>query len=154
MKPFVKTLLIGGGTIGLGFIGYKVYKNLIEKNTTSGNTTSGNTNSGGGLVGGTDASLPPCERSASFPIKVGSVGKQVKEIQKFVNKFGNAGISEDCKYGQITDSRVLNLFRTKNISYDGGVSKSVYDSVIVPSLRQGKIVTGNILTDTLSWLKG
>lgn len=136
MKPFVKTLLIGGGTIGLGFIGYKVYKNLIEK------------------VGGTDASLPPCERSASFPIKVGSVGKQVKEIQKFVNKFGNAGISEDCKYGQITDSRVLNLFRTKNISYDGGVSKSVYDSVIVPSLRQGKIVTGNGLRDALSWFKG
>lgn len=85
------------------------------------------------------AVLPICQREATFPLKQGSQGKQVKELQNFLNKFGSGmKITADCDFGLKTKTKLESNFRDLGYS-EKTISKSFYDNIIIPSNRTGKL---------------
>jgi hypothetical protein len=84
-----------------------------------------------------------CDKSASFPLKNGSKGKQVKEFQKFINMFSGKGkIDEDCIYGNQTKGALTAFIRNNNIRITDaseGVSYYVYNMIVLPSLKTGRL---------------
>jgi len=90
-------------------------------------------------TGAATALVPKCSRVAAFPLKKGSVGSQVKDLQKFLNEFtGGVKIVEDCDFGTKTQNKLDVFLREQNLQGQL-VNKSFYDSVIIPSLRNKKL---------------
>jgi hypothetical protein len=97
--------------------------------------------------------LPICQREATFPLKQGSQGKQVKELQNFLNTFGSGNkITADCDFGGKTKTKLETSFR--DLGFSGQVvDKYFYDSVIVLSNRNGKLQQFRPKTSSILGLK-
>jgi hypothetical protein len=81
-----------------------------------------------------------CGNNATFPLTLGSKGKQVKELQNFLNNFGSGNkIAANCIFDNETKAKLDSNFR--DLGFSGQIiDKRFYDNVIVLSNRNGKLV--------------
>lgn len=84
-------------------------KKISASSKVSGNWTKVPTSSVPSYSGTSTSSK--CSQNADFPLKKGSVGKQVGALQRYINYIrkqkGKTTISEDCDFGPATESAVL-----------------------------------------------
>lgn len=88
MKPTTKKwLIIGVSLIIAGAITYFAFfrkpKGAKDEDSTGNDSTQGNTTSGQASTGG--VYIPPATMGDSFPLKLGSKGERVKQIQAMLN---------------------------------------------------------------------
>lgn len=101
--------------IGLLIIGAIVYF-LIKKKKAASLATSGASVSSGSS---SSASTSAASVGASvFPLKKGSTGPEVKQVQKYLNQKYNAGLATDGIWGPKTDAAVTQYLQRDNISSD------------------------------------
>ena len=96
---------------------------------------------------------------ASFPLKKGSIGIEVKDLQNWLNKnkYVTIKLDEDGKFGSLTETAVKNMqakprfsniieYKTKEAFTDpmqsGIVSKNFYDYFVTQTKKYPKIQTG------------
>jgi hypothetical protein len=129
------TKIILGIVGGLAVVGTGIY--LYQKNKPT-DTEDTIVDEVVNTVSNTAAAVVPiCGKTATFPLKKGSQGKEVKEFQNFLNKFGKGNaIVADCDFGGKTVIKATSTFRDLGISGQV-VSKLFYDTVVVPSNRSG-----------------
>lgn len=73
--------------------------------------------------GGGGLSSTKCQEQSVFPLKKGSVGKQVGALQKFINAVPSSNkLTVDCDFGNATESEVLRGIGKKEV--DLGTYKS------------------------------
>ncbi len=147
MEKKTKIIIAGVFMLIAGGVGFGVYK--IRKNRALNSVATEDEPS---VMADTisvisNSVLPTCSKDASFPLKVGSKGKEVKQLQIFLNRFGSGNkIDEDCVFGSGETLPKFNVaVRELSIDADAnkGMSKYVYDNVVVRSLSSGKLVTMN-----------
>jgi len=86
--------------------------------TSTGATASGG---GGGL------SSTKCQQQSVFPLKIGSTGKQVGALQKFINSVpSSTKLTVDCDFGAKTEANVLAGIGTKEVSLGAYKAYNIY----------------------------
>lgn len=135
MKKGVKIAIGAASALAIGALGYW----LINKNKPSEQEDSQNVVDD--VVNAEVSVISKCSREAAFPLKKGSVGKQVKDLQVFLNRHGvGAKIVEDCDFGLKTENKLSSTMRALGFSGAKTVDQQFYTNVVAASLRQGKIV--------------
>lgn len=135
--------VVGGlAVVGTGIYLYQKYKNPETEDTVIDDVVN--------EVSSTAAAVVPiCNKTATFPLKKGSQGKEVRELQNFLNKFGvGSAIVADCDFGGKTVTKAASTFRYLGISGQV-INKLFYDTVVVPSNRSG--VVKGITNRPQSW---
>jgi hypothetical protein len=135
MEKKAKIILgvVGGlAIVGTGIYLYQTYKPTDTEDTVVDDVINAVSNSAAAFV-------PICSQNATFPLKKGSKGKDVKEFQNFLNKFGvGSAIVADCDFGTKTSNKAASTFRELGISGQS-ITKTFYDAVVVPSNRSGAL---------------
>jgi hypothetical protein len=117
-------LIIGGGVLVVGTFLVLSYFNKKKKielgvgslSTTDSSDSSGSDSSGSSGSSGSTTSQPAANlnltQNASFPLKNGSRGKQVVELQKFLNTNGYADpkLVVDGVFGSKTEAALMNMY--------------------------------------------
>lgn len=144
-------IVSGVAAIGLGFGVYKIRKNRHESGEQEESIIEDASSVVSDAVSNvTNVFVSPCDREPSFPIRKGQKSKGVKDVQKFINRFGGLPnkIKEDCDFGKNTlDAAQLGL-RNAGSAYGTGISEQTYKDVILRSLNAGKLSTSSSWTST------
>lgn len=73
--------------------------------------------------------IPPATKQSTFPLKFGSEGAEVENLQRFLNERSNAGLTVDGVFGNKTQTATQQYLGTLQ------VTESYYNSVIVPWMQ-------------------
>lgn len=151
MEKKVKVILTVAGSlaaIGLGFGIYKKVKTRREEQAEGLDVSEESIITDAGEVISEAASsvanvfVAKCDREPKFPIKRGQESSAVKNLQIFANRFGGnpTKLKEDCDYGKLTDDALKSTLRLAGADYQGGISREVYNQVILESIKKGSLV--------------
>jgi peptidoglycan hydrolase-like protein with peptidoglycan-binding domain len=77
----------------------------------------------------TPSSEVPATNPSAFPLKKGSTGPEVIQVQKYLNQKYSAGLAVDGIWGPKTNAAVTNFLQRDNISSD------VYDKWELASIK-------------------
>ena len=124
-KKTKNILIISGVILALGVASYFIFKKPKPEDN-NGDTDEGDSNGGGVSTNLT--------QNASFPLKVGSKGKQVAALQRFLNDSGES-LSVDGVFGNKTKTAVSkNTMFLSNVYPDmklGEITQKFYNDNVI-----------------------
>jgi len=100
-------------------------RNKTKSHSSQSGTQNNQWNQTGSFASGGGGGLTStkCQQQSQFPLKKGSVGKQVGALQKFINSVeGSNKLTVDCDFGNATETEVFRGIGKKEV--DLGTYKS------------------------------
>lgn len=95
---------------------YNRNKNKNSQTTNPQNQSQWSQTGSSASGGGGGLSSTKCQEQSVFPLKKGSVGKQVGALQKFINAVPTSNkLTVDCSFGSATESEVFRGIGKKEV---------------------------------------
>lgn len=139
MQKSTKIILGVGGSLLALSLGYAVYRKLRNKPEDSEETIF---DAAKEVIQETIGLQNPtaCSDNARFPLKVGSKGREVKDLQLFLNKFQGSKLTTDCIFGKQTEAQLVNFYRQNNMTVKTELSEGEYNDIVKISLQKNRLI--------------